>query len=90
LNKGDSLAVALTSNPSTGYEWTLETIDTTLLRPDGTSYSGSDVPGNAGTETFCFTALHPGTTTLSLHYHQPFAKGVPPLETFEVIVEIKD
>lgn len=88
---GDTLAVSLASNPTTGYEWEVLTIDPVILRFDGKSYAGSfpAAVGSGGAETLCFTALAQGSTQLALMYHRPFETGIPPLETFAISLEVQ-
>lgn len=90
LKKGESLAISLASNATTGFEWTVDGIDNNFLRYDDKSYFGTGFAvGSGGIETLCFTAINTGKTSLSVIYHRPFETGKPPLETFKITVEIK-
>ena len=91
LGPGDTLAITLASNATTGFEWTVLTINPDLLRYDGKSYNSplSVMPGAGGSESLCFTALAPGASRLAVIYHRPFEAGIPPIETFPLTVEIK-
>ncbi len=91
LSPGDTLAITLGSNATTGFEWTVLTINTDLVRYDGKAYTGSLIPavGSGGAESLCFTALAPGTSRLAVIYHRPFETGIAPIETFPLTLEIK-
>jgi len=91
LRPGDTLAISLASNSSTGFEWTVQSVDAHGLRYDGKAYAGSlnPMPGSGGAESLCFTALAPGTSQLTLEYHRTFEVGIQPIETFALTVEIK-
>lgn len=90
LPLGHSLAVTLGGNPSTGYVWDLDQVDTNVLRRDSeviyTPASGK--PGTGGMFTARFTAVRPGTTTLKLVYHRPFKAETAPKRTFTAQVTV--
>jgi inhibitor of cysteine peptidase len=92
VDAGDQLVITLDGNPTTGYIWEVQDLDTSLLRQAGEpkfSSSNPDLVGSGGTQTLTFTALKAGTTTLTLIYHRPWEKGVAPIDTFSVSVTIK-
>jgi inhibitor of cysteine peptidase len=91
LNAGDTLEVALESNPTTGYSWQIVEIDPALLSQEGEVEfePQSDLVGAGGIETFRFKALAPGEGTLQLNYHRIWEEGVNPLEVFSITVSVK-
>lgn len=90
LKKNERFAISLASNATTGFQWTVGTIDNNFLRYDDKTYVGTGFAvGSGGIETLCFTAINTGKTSLSVIYHRTFDKNVPPAETFTVTVEIK-
>jgi inhibitor of cysteine peptidase len=91
LNAGDTLEVALESNPTTGYSWQIVEIDPALLSQEGEVEfePQSDLVGAGGTETFRFKALAPGEGALQLNYHRIWEEGVDPLEVFSITVTVK-
>ena len=90
LKKSESLVIALASNPSTGFQWTVESYNENTLFAAEKSYTGTGIGvGSGGTEMFCFTAINSGSTPLVMIYHRPFEKNVTPIETFKITVEIK-
>ena len=91
LRVGDKLEVTLPGNPTTGFQWEVGSVDTSVLKPIGKPEykSSSNALGSGGQFTFRFEAVAPGQTTLQLIYHRPFEKDTPPAQTFEVTVTVK-
>jgi len=88
------LIVALASNPTTGFSWSVgEDSDEGLVLQGEPRYvpAGSTTPvvGAGGTEVFSFEADDSGTSRLVLEYRRPFEPGVAPEQTFSVTVEIR-
>ena len=85
---GDMLQVNLEGNPSTGYTWSVEALDATVLRMIGEPefHPASSALGASGTLTYQFEAVGAGQTTLKLIYSRPFEKGVAPIKTFTASV----
>jgi inhibitor of cysteine peptidase len=88
------LIVALASNPTTGFSWSIgEDSDEGLVLQGEPRYvpAGSTTPvvGAGGTEVFSFEADDSGTSRLVLEYRRPFEPGVAPEQTFSVTVEIR-
>lgn len=90
---GAMFTVTLASNPTTGFEWQLAEMDTTILEntdqryvPDATSIL---LVGAGGTEVWEFVARSAGTTTLRLEYRRPFeSQELDPDDSFEVTVVV--
>ncbi|HZQ05820.1 MAG TPA: protease inhibitor I42 family protein [Anaerolineae bacterium] len=96
LNVGDTLSIALDSNPSTGFSWQVAQDDKAVLAPLGDSQFAlpagtTPVPGAGGTQTFSFQAVGKGQTTLTLIYIRPWEKSVTPTpdDTFTVTVTVQ-
>ncbi len=92
VKTGDTFTVKLEGNPSTGYTWEAQDLDTRLLEQVGDAEFSGGVPGMVGSGgdlTLTFKALQPGTTTLTLVYHRPWEKDVDPIDTFSVTVTVK-
>jgi len=87
VRAGQVLALRLAANPSTGYVWSVEPLDDTILHqveaPVFMSESG--LPGAPGTITLHLAPVRPGSTHLSLAYQRPW-EDAPPLRTFAVDV----
>lgn len=90
LHTGDSLAIVLDSNPSTGYSWVVKSVDNPVLSQDGESVFKSDSSqlGAPGMTTLTFTTVHTGSQALTLFYQRPFEKDAQPLKTFSIIVTV--
>jgi inhibitor of cysteine peptidase len=88
LQVGDMLQVNLESNPSTGYTWSVESLDPAVLKLVGEPefHSASSALGASGAVTYRFEAVGAGQATLKMVYARPFEKGVPPLKTFAASV----
>jgi inhibitor of cysteine peptidase len=94
LADGGQLIVALASNPTTGYSWSVsEQSDRQLVLQGEPAYvpAGSTTPvvGAGGTQVFTFKATGTGTASLSLEYKRPFEPTAAPAKTFSVTVEIR-
>jgi inhibitor of cysteine peptidase len=89
---GVQIMVELKGNPSTGYTWETENLDSTMIQQVGeTAFrsSNSGLVGAGGSLGLTFKTLKAGTTTLNLVYHRPWEKDVKPQETFTVTLTIK-
>jgi inhibitor of cysteine peptidase len=85
------VVVTLTSNPSTGYQWELTELDTSVLENTSHTYvaPGTVMPGAPGSERWEFAACAPGTTTLRLEYRRPWEPAeVDPADTVRVTVTV--
>jgi inhibitor of cysteine peptidase len=91
LEKGQTLAISLEGNPSTGYTWEMVESEGSILRQVGEIEfkAESDLVGAPGTQTLRFEAVESGQTELELVYHRPWEKDVEPLETFTLQVTVR-
>ena len=94
LNTGEMLVIRLISNPSTGYTWEIQDLDTKVLEKVGEAeFESADTPpdlvGASGTLNLTFKAIEPGTSRLTLVYHRPWEVDVEPIQTFSVTVTVK-
>ena len=90
LEVGQRMDVYLDSNASTGFEWELAELDTSVLEHTSTSFRSGCVipmPGCGGTDKWTFTAVSPGTTPLRMIYHRTWEEEEP-AETFELNVTV--
>ena len=89
---GVRLLVTLSGNASTGYEWEITDLDTSILENSGTIHRSScaiPVPGCGEIKTWMFTALAAGSTSLRMIYHRPW-EAEEPARTFELIVTVTE
>lgn len=95
LRPGQSLSVALPSNGSTGYFWSVAPFDETVLargEPFGqerTDPHPAGMVGVGGQTHWRFTAAAPGETTLIFAYGGPWEKGTPPAETARYTITVR-
>ena len=92
LARGQTIAVALDSNPTTGYSWAVSDVDQNVLRQLGDpSYQSPNtkLTGVGGVETFRFEAANAGLTTLKLVYRRSWETNIAPIKTFTVQVAVR-
>lgn len=94
VKRGDTIAVHLDANPTTGYRWELMRLAgssiTQVGLPDYQPETSAGVPkvGAPGHTTFRFRAMQPGTSSVDLAYRRPWEADVAPAKTvrFEIAV----
>ncbi|MBA4320991.1 MAG: hypothetical protein C0412_21580 [Flavobacterium sp.] len=82
----------LEGNPSTGYNWKILSIDSSKIEYLGHSdyvYIEQIKPGSTGRCTYEFKTKGKGTTILKLGYLREWEKGIPPIDSFKVNINIK-
>ncbi|MBW2709167.1 MAG: protease inhibitor I42 family protein [Deltaproteobacteria bacterium] len=86
MTVGGVLEIVLKGNPTTGYTWTVASVDEKILMQVGETEFIPDrkARGSGGRIVMRFEAAKVGKTSLNLIYHRPFEKHKPPLKTFEV------
>jgi inhibitor of cysteine peptidase len=93
ITSGDSFAVTLCSNATTGYQWSesaqisdpsvVQQLSHETLAPPNTS-----VVGTPGSEMWTFKALKKGTSTIHLEYSRPWEGGEKGTWTFDLDVTV--
>jgi len=91
---GDSFAVTLCSNPTTGFMWPDEPQigDQTVLQQTGHEFvppGEEGVVGASGKDVWTFQALKKGTTEVSMEYSRPWEGGENGAWTFVLTVAVK-
>jgi inhibitor of cysteine peptidase len=91
MSPGQSLAISLGSNASTGYEWLVQRISPSQLEFIGKTYENWNlIPGSGGSESLCFTARATGVSKLELYYRRSFEPAsIAPVQTFAISVSIE-
>lgn len=91
IHQGDTLIVTLDGNPTTGYNWLMQTMDPAVLEQVGEpAYTpASDQIGAPGKISLTFQAVETGQANLVLNYMRPFEKDIAPLYTFDVMVIVE-
>ena len=92
LRAGQTLIIALKSNPTTGYDWQVDQVDEKVVKMVKQDFKPASDPerlGAPGQTVYEFEAVAAGTTGLRLIYVRPWEKGVEPQATFEVNVTVQ-
>lgn len=77
MKVGQTRALALQSNPSTGYGWTLISPpgDMLVVRDRGYQPRKPVLPGSPGTHLWSLTAQRPGEARVTFRYARPWETG---------------
>ncbi len=95
LVEGQSLAISLAANPSTGYRWqTVEVNPALLLQTQKARFrpglraidSTQPIVGAPGIQVMRFAALAAGLSELRFVYRRPWEKNEPPLKSYALKV----
>ena len=90
INVGDELEIVLPANPTTGFLWEVNSLNSSALSQGKADYMANTTAiGSGGFEIKRFQAVTPGTSIVKLIFHRLFEQNMPPLKTFEVNVIIK-
>ena len=91
IEKGQVLVLKLESNPTTGYDWEIINLDTTILKQVGEVGYKSDsmLTGSGGADSWTFEAVDSGVMYLQLMYHRSWEKDTPPINTFDLEIVVK-
>jgi inhibitor of cysteine peptidase len=91
VRKGQTFALTLRSNPTTGYIWQLDKPpEDGVIQFIDNQYRGdkSGLVGAGGREIWTFKAVETGETTIDLKYVRPWEKNTAPAKSalFKVVV----
>lgn len=90
---GNTLKVVLGSNYSTPYRWTIDTRigDSGIVKQTDHEFvkPTTDAVGAPGTEVWTFSALKPGTTTISTDYTSFVGRNNKPVCTYTANVTVQ-
>jgi len=93
LAVGNTLHVSLGSNYSTPFRWTADAKigDPGIVQQTGHKFvqPSTDMLGAPGTEVWTFTALKPGTTTITTSYASFVGKDTNPVCTYTASVTVQ-
>ncbi len=95
LAVGQTLAIALPSNATTGYAWRVSREEAGVLVPGtpfGDEITDPHAPGMVGVggmTQWRFVAARPGSATLSFAYGRPWERDAPPAETATYRVRVR-
>lgn len=87
---GDHISIALASNPTTGYEWAVQNVKTTVISYQGSDFQGatSGLVGAGGTQTLTFRAELPGDSPIELKYWRSFEGDSSIGQTFTIQITV--
>ncbi len=86
VREGQTFALTLRSNPTTGYIWQLaKPLNERIIRFTGNKYQGdiSGLMGAGGREIWTFKAVGSGETRINLKYVRPWEKDTAPAKTVQ-------
>lgn len=86
LTSGERIKIELSSNPSTGYQWVLSSVDEEVLQQIGESdfQQETGLLGAPQRQIFMFRTVTSGSTNLILYYLRPWETDQSPEDTFQV------
>lgn len=92
VRNGDVIIINLAENPSTGYEWAIDKIDSNALELQNSEFS---LPENAGLggggeRIFTFRTKATGTTRLQLKEWRPWSGDRSIVQRFDVTFQIEN
>jgi predicted secreted protein len=90
IKKGDQMNLTLQDYGDGGYTWTIVTLDEQLLKKESEqlNWGSTGLFGDFGKDTWIFTALNTGSTTLKLECTRPF-NTTDIAQTFVVNINIQ-
>lgn len=91
IENGDTLAVMLPANPTTGYSWQVVDNDGAILAQtsDPVTLPHSTALGAGGVQLFTFQGVAPGTMTLQMVYSRPWENNAQPANTYMLTVTVE-
>jgi inhibitor of cysteine peptidase len=90
VERGAEITVELKENPTTGYRWTINSIDKVFLQPEADEFLPPDQkgPGAGGLRRFFFHAKSEGSTTLNLINKRAWQRDDQAIDIFTLGVRI--
>jgi C1A family cysteine protease len=92
LTEGHRLVIQLPANPSAGYLWQVEHLDTDIVARQQDNAPGyvetdDDMAGGPAQQVLRFVALSEGETTLQLALRREWESDTPPVSTFALALQ---
>jgi inhibitor of cysteine peptidase len=90
IKLGTSIILHLNGQPSTGYTWIVDEVNSSILIQEGEPQytASSNLRGAEEVMVWKFQSVGAGSTSLKLIYTRAFEKDQPPLKTFELAIEV--
>ncbi len=90
VHVGDEIDIALDSNPTTGFDWTIDKSNDSLLTLKQMEYqASSNAIGSGGTDTFKFMAKSAGTVKHQFKYWRSFEGDRSIIHRYAVTIQIQ-
>ena len=94
IRAGDTLALPLDENPTTGYRWAMETRDEEVVALQSavyvhSKYDSADL-GSSGWRSFTFHAKKAGSVTLQLKLWRAWEGDASIVERFRVTLQVQE
>jgi inhibitor of cysteine peptidase len=88
VQRGARITIELKENPTTGYRWTISSIDEVFLEPEGDEFVPPDqaTPGAGGLRRFFFRAKGAGSTALTLINKRAWQRDDQAVSAFNLII----
>jgi predicted secreted protein len=91
-NVGDTIAIKLKANPTTGYIWSpVKQAEGSAVQFKSRKYLSSatriPMPGRGGQTAFTYSVTKAGKTVITLNHRRPWEKNKKPASTFTVTIE---
>ena len=92
VRSGDAIAITLAENPTTGYEWAIDKIDSNLIELQNSEFSLPENTGlgGGGERIFTLKTKATGVTRLQLKEWRPWSGDRSVVQRFEVTFQIKN
>ena len=90
VSRGDTIVIELDSNPTTGYEWSVDEVDESVITYRGSAYEAADgnLVGQGGTQTLTFQAANSGDSEIHLKYWRSWEGDSSVVERFDVTITV--
>jgi inhibitor of cysteine peptidase len=91
VSPGEGVVIRLPENPTTGYRWSVEEIDPSVVEVAESEFEPSEEPsrpGAGGTRYLHLRARQPGTSPVTLVLRRPWESGGESLRRFQVNLEV--
>ena len=93
VRKNDLIKIILKANPSTGYQWSIENMDTSRVIIIDETYTTENIEreivGGGGDKIYLFKAINRGSTAIDIEYFRPFEKELQPIKKIHINLEIR-
>ncbi len=92
VKTGDTIAIRLEANPTTGYLWMRSVPNDMVVREVDNKYvplkadAAKPVAGAPAMKVFTYVVTGPGEAGIKMEYRRPWESGKAPLKTFDIML----